>query len=75
MRKFFLLLPERIKLLCRLLGEHLDSALLALVDRYLARREAAYQTPAFEDLPVLYDEADFPILRSDPPEEFVEIPE
>ena len=41
-----------------------EAALLRLIDRFLARRdeERAAKLLNFDELPVLYDEADFPVV-------------
>ena len=57
--------PDRLKTAWRMLQVRVEAALLRLIDRYLARRDEE-RTPRlleFDELPILYDEADFPVVR------------
>jgi len=57
-------LPDRLKLAWRALRRWWHAAVLVWIDRYLQRhdQERVYTVLDFEELEVLYDEADIPVL-------------
>jgi hypothetical protein len=57
-------LPDRLKLAWRALRSWWHAAILRWIDGYLRRhdQERAYTLLDFEELEVLYDEADIPVL-------------
>jgi hypothetical protein len=59
-----LTLPDRLKVAWRALRRWWHAAVLAWIDRYLHAhgQERAYPVLDFEELEVLYDEADIPVL-------------
>ena len=64
MRDVFFTLPDRLKVAWRALRDWWHTAVLVWIDRYLQRhdQERVYTVLDFEELEVLYDEADIPIL-------------
>ena len=63
-RDLLVTFPERLQAAHRALTARLEAALLRLIDRFLARRdeERAAKLLNFDELPVLYDETDFPVV-------------
>lgn len=64
MRNLLLTLPDRLKLAWRALRNQWAALLLGWIDHYLAERDEE-RTPIpldFEELEVLYDETDIPVL-------------
>ena len=63
-RDLLVTFPERLRAARRALTARLEAVLLRLIDRFLARRdeERAAKLLNFDELPVLYDEADFPVV-------------
>jgi hypothetical protein len=64
MRELLVTLPDRLKLAWRAVRRRWHAAVLAWIDRYLQRhdQERAYTLLDFEELEVLYGEADIPVL-------------
>ena len=64
LRELFITLPDWLKLARFRLIDRLDTFVLRLIDRYLLRRdeERTRLLLPFEELPVLYDEDEFPII-------------
>jgi hypothetical protein len=67
MRECLVTLPEHVKILRWRLRSRLERAVLRLVDRYLAGRgeERTVVLLDFEEIPVLFDEADFGVLSAE----------
>lgn len=68
MRDLFVTLADRLKLAGRAVSQWWHLAILRWIDRYLNARgqERVYATLDFEDLPVLFDEANLPVLFEEP---------
>ncbi len=68
MRNPIVTLPDRLKLAWRALRSWWSALLLGWIDRYLQRhdQERAYRLLDFEELEVLYGEADIPVLFDEP---------
>ena len=66
-RDLLVTLPDRIKIAWYRLRAWSDAVFLRFIDRYLARRdeERAPTLLDFDELPVLYDDADFPVVPGD----------
>lgn len=64
MRDFLTTLPDRLKLAWRAARGRWAALVLRWIDRYLAERgeERVFIPLDFEELEVLYDEADIPVL-------------
>ena len=64
MRELLVTLSDRLKLAWRALLSWLTARVLRWIDRYLHAhgQERAYPVLDFEELKVLYDEADIPVL-------------
>jgi len=61
MRDFLTMLPDRVKVARYRFLSWIEKLWLRIIDKYLAERkeERVWQVLDFDDLPVLFDEADF----------------
>jgi hypothetical protein len=68
-RELIVTLPDRLRLSWRMFLAWLEAAELCLIDRRLARcgEERTLKPLAFDEIPTLYDEADFPVVTDDVP--------
>ena len=64
MRDWLITLPDRLKIMGYRLRAWKDAAVLRFIDKYLADRQEERTTvvPDFDDLPVLFDYADFTVV-------------
>ena len=68
-RELIVTLPDRLKLAWRVFLAWLEVIELRLIDRRLTRRSEERQPKllAFDEIPTLYDETDFPLVTDDIP--------